>query len=79
MEQGIDKREYILCTVDRIEETKAVLKTDDGQILNWEKIKLPADVEEGSQIKLILVSEKTEAEEREKTVKAVLNEILKTD
>ena len=79
MEQGIDKRKYILCTVDRIEETKAILKTDDGQILNWEKINLPADVEEGSQVKLILVSEKTEAEEREKTVKAVLNEILKTD
>lgn len=75
----IDTRKYLLATVDRLEGSKAVLKLDDGQSLNWPVDKLPAGAVEGTQLKILLLSDKGEEEEREKMAKAVLNEILKTD
>jgi len=79
MEDIFNKRKNMLATVDRIEKEVAVLKFDDGQILNWSLENLPADVEEGSQIKLVLFSDKSEQAEREELAKTVLNEILKTE
>ena len=79
MEEILDKRKFVLATVDRIENKKAVLKLDDGQSLDWPMEKLPADASEGSQVKLVLFSNKTEEEEREEMAKAVLNKILKTE
>ena len=75
----LDKQKFMLAIVDRIEGNKAVLKLDDGQSLNWPVNNLPSDVIEGSQIKLVIFSNKIEEEEREKIAKAVLNEILKTE
>lgn len=75
----MDKRKYLLAIVDRMEGSKAVLKLDDGQSLDWPLDKLPAEAVEGTQLKLLLLSDKGEEEEREKMAKAVLNEILKTD
>jgi len=72
-------KKYLSCTLDRFEGRFGVLVSEDGQFFNWPIDKLPADVEEGSQVRLILSSAKTEEEEREKTAKAVLNQILKTD
>lgn len=72
-------QKFILCTLDRFEGRFGILKTEDGQTINWPQDQLPSDVEEGSQIKLVLSSAKTEEEEREKMAKAVLNEILKTE
>jgi hypothetical protein len=74
-----DKRKYITATVDRLEGEKAVLKMDDGGTINWPSSNLPADVSEGSVIKLVMQSDKTEEEEREATAKALLNELLKTE
>ncbi len=78
MEEIFNKKHSISCTLDRFEGTFAVLKTEDNQAINWPRENLPSDAEEGSQIKLVLFSKKTEKEEREETAKAVLNEILKT-
>ena len=75
----MNKRKYLLAIVDRMEGSKAVLKLDDGQSLDWPLDKLPAEAVEGTQLKLLLLSDKGEEEEREKMAKAVLNEILKTD
>ena len=79
MEDILDKRKYLLATIDRLEEDKAVLKLDDGQSLDWPVDKLSGDITEGAQVKLVLFSDKSEEEEREKMAKVVLNEILKTD
>lgn len=79
MAEIIDKRKYLLATVDRVEGSQAVLKFDDGQSLDWPIDKLPPEASEGSQVKLVLLSDKGEQEEREEMAKAVLNEILKID
>ncbi|PIP75603.1 hypothetical protein COW86_02850 [Candidatus Kuenenbacteria bacterium CG22_combo_CG10-13_8_21_14_all_39_9] len=79
MDNLMDTRKYLLATVDRLEGGKAVLKLDDGQSLDWPVDKLPAETVEGTQLKLWLLSDKGEEEEREKMAKAVLNEILKID
>ena len=79
MTEVTDKRKYLLATVDRVEGNKAVLKLDDGQSLDWPIDRLPADAGEGSRVKLVILSNKGEQEEREEMAKAVLNEILKTD
>ncbi len=80
MEQEIfSQRKNMLCTVDRIEGRLAVLKLEDGQTLNWPMEKLPGDLHEGMAVKLFLSTAKNEEEEREKTAKAVLNELLKTE
>jgi len=79
MDQIFANQKYITCTVDRIEGNFAVLKTDDGQTINWPADKLSGDASEGSTVRLILSTSKTDEEEREKTAKAVLNQILKTE
>jgi hypothetical protein len=79
MDDIIDNRKYLLAIVDRVEGSKAVLKLDDGQSLDWPADKLPGEIDEGSQVKILLLSNKGEKEEREEMAKAVLNEILKTD
>lgn len=79
MDEIKDKRKYVIATVDRIEDKKAVLKLDDGQSLDWPIDKLPSDVSEGSAVKLVVFSDKMEEEEREEVAKSVLNEILKTE
>lgn len=73
------QNKYLECVLDRFEGRQAVLKTTAGETINWPIDKLPADLSEGSAVKLVLFSAKTEEEEREKVAKAVLNEILKTD
>lgn len=79
MEDIFKKRKSVLATIDKIEKEVAVLKFDDGQVLNWSLENLPADIEEGSRIKLVLFSDRSEQVEREELAKTVLNEILKTE
>ncbi|HRY63177.1 MAG TPA: DUF3006 domain-containing protein [Patescibacteria group bacterium] len=80
MEQIVfDKKRPIACTVDRFEGQRAVLKLEDGQSLGWPIDKLPGGVSEGSEVKIFLTTAKNEEEERERTAKAVLNELLKTE
>jgi len=79
MKEDFNKRKYVAATLDRIEGTTAVFQLDNGQKLNWPVANLPADLEEGGQVKLVLFTDKDEQEEREEMAKAVLNEILKTE
>ena len=80
MEQvGFDQKRPIACTVDRIEGQLAVLKLEDGQSLDWPIERLPGGVSEGSEVKIFLTTAKSEEEERERTAKAVLNELLKIE
>ncbi|KKS43250.1 hypothetical protein A3H03_00850 [Candidatus Kuenenbacteria bacterium RIFCSPLOWO2_12_FULL_42_13] len=78
-QEAYNQRKNMLCTVDRIEGRLAVLKLEDGQSLDWPIEKLPSDAHEGMAVKLFLSTAKTEEEEREKNVKTVLNELLKTE
>jgi hypothetical protein len=74
-----EQRKFVISTIDRFEGNMAVLKLEDGQTLNWPKEKLSSDASEGMEIKIFLTTAKTEEEERERTAKAVLNELLKTE
>lgn len=64
-------------TIDRIENNKAVLKTNDGQEWLWPADQLPKDAQEGSVVELEIKSDKESEREREKLARAVLNEVLR--
>jgi|GEM_PF-572429 hypothetical protein len=66
-------------TIDRLENNKAIIKTEDGQLLNWPINILPGDTTEGEAVELCLCSDKAETFNKESIAKAVLNEIFKTD
>jgi len=67
----------IKLTVDRFEEDKAVLVTDDGTAIVWLKNKLPDNIHEGSTLSFDIV-EAAEREKRDKqTAKDIINEIIK--
>ena len=70
---------YLTGVIDRLENKFAVIRTDDGQTLNWPIDKLPEATAEGEAIHLIISNFKSEEQEREKIAKAILNDILKTD
>jgi len=62
--------------VVKFEGTFAVLKTPDGQEIKWPIKNLPDDITTGKYVRLIVSSDKTEAESQEKLARAVLNSIL---
>lgn len=62
--------------VDRIEESKAVIRSDDGQILLWPIEDLPEDTSEGSVIYISLTKSEIDESERENLAKDILNEIM---
>jgi Mor family transcriptional regulator len=65
--------------IDRFEEDKAILITDDNQTIVWPKNKLPAGLKEGSALTLAIVNDKIRSEESQKLAKDILNEILKPE
>ena len=65
--------------IDRLEETSAVLRTDDGQELVVPKKDLPKGAHEGSALFVLFSSDATEEAHREKLAKSILNEILKKE
>lgn len=74
--ESINRQNYIKVVLDRFEGKFAVLKTSDGQELLWPIKNLPEEAKEGSGMRLILATAKTDQEEREKLAKTILNEIL---
>ena len=64
--------------IDRFEGSYAVIKTDDGQTLNWSTEKLPLQAKEGSVISLQISDDVKADEERTKLAKSLLNEIFTT-
>ena len=72
----MDYSNSIKATIDRLEDCFAVLKTDDAQEILWPIKSLPEGAKEGTVVKLVLSTSKTEEEERKKIAKTLLNEIL---
>lgn len=66
-------------TLDRFEENKAVIKTEDGQQILWPKENLSEDIKEGSAVDIVIFNEEAEQIQREKMAKTLLNEILKKE
>lgn len=64
-------------TIDRFEGKFAVLHTEEKKEVLWPIKSLPDDVKEGSFVRLVVSTAKTEEEEREKIAKTLLNDILK--
>lgn len=66
----------IKITIDRFENDKAVLKTDDGDTIVWPKNKLPENAREGAVLNFnILTDAETEKDKRD-LAKEILNEIM---
>ncbi|MFH1187728.1 MAG: DUF3006 domain-containing protein [bacterium] len=66
----------IKAVIDRIEESKAVIRSDDGQILLWPIENLPENTAEGSVVYISLTKSEIEERERENLAKEILNEIM---
>lgn len=79
MTEEFSQKRTMDCVVDRIEGRRAILRLDDGQTLEWPVESLPGEVTEGAVVKIFLTTAKDEEEERERTAKAVLNELLKVE
>lgn len=70
--------EYVITgTIDRFEDTHAVIVTQDNQTLLWPIKNLPNSAKEGMVVKLKLITNKTETQNQEQAVKNLLNQILK--
>ncbi len=69
----------IKLTIDRFEEDKVVLKTDDNQTIIWPKNKLPAEAREGAVITFNIITDAKEEKNKQEQAKEILNEILSVD
>lgn len=70
-------RHYLEGLIDRFEDKMAVIITKNGQKLLWPIKDLPAEAQKGTAVRIILTTSKSDQQEREKTAKTILNEILK--
>lgn len=70
---------YLTGTIDRLEENRAVIRTDDGQQIIWPIAKMPDGTSEGDVVKIAINNDQSETLAKEKIAKAVLNELLKVD
>ena len=69
---------YIKGIIDRFENGLAVIKTEDGQTLNWPKENLPQNCVAGQEVKILLKTSNNDQSEREELAKTILNQLLKT-
>lgn len=69
---------FLKAVIDRIENDSAVVKTEDGQEIIWPVKNLPEDAKEGSAVRLLVSTSKSDEEERAKLAKTLLNEILQS-
>ncbi|HOZ55979.1 MAG: hypothetical protein BWY51_00013 [Parcubacteria group bacterium ADurb.Bin316] len=58
--------------IDKLEEDKAILKSEDNDMVIWPRAKLPKDVKEGTLLAFAVNSGNGD----QKTAKDILNEIL---
>lgn len=72
----MDTSYFVKGTVDRFEGIQAIVKTDDGQELNWPIKNLPEDAKKGAPLRLVMSTSQTDQEERGKIAKTLLNQIL---
>jgi len=67
------------CTIDRFEQDRAVLRTDDGQTLVVHRAELPANVVAGGVILARFTDDATATADRHERARTILNELLGTD
>lgn len=77
--QHIADNYFLEGVIDRFEEKMAIIITKDGQKLAWLIKNLPDSCVVGMSVRLVLSTEKTDEQEREKMAKTILNKILKND
>lgn len=58
--------------IDKLEEDKAILKSEDNDVVIWPRSKLPRDIKEGSLLAFAINS----GDENKEMAKDILNEIL---
>lgn len=63
-------------TIDRIEDNKVVLLTQDQETIVWPKSKLPAEVKEGETLYFSIKGLHDKDEGEKSQAKDILNEIL---
>ena len=68
----------IKLTIDRFEEDKAVLKTEENETVIWPKNKLPKNLKEGAKMLFFITDNKEEEKFSKQLAKDILNEILDT-
>lgn len=66
-------------TIDRFENEKAILKTENNEIIVWPKNKLPKNSKEGSIIAFSIADSNDQKNNNKQLAKNILNEILNTD
>lgn len=66
----------IKITIDRFENDKVVLKTDDGDTIIWPKNKLPENTREGAVLNFNILSDLETEKDKREMAKEILNEIL---
>jgi len=71
------EREYYLkVKVKKFEGKFVVLETEDKQTIRWPIKNLPDDIQEGTSLRLVISTAKTDQEAREKLAQVVINKIL---
>jgi len=69
----------ISLVIDRFENGKAILKTNDNDTIIWPKNKLPENLQEGSVLNFNITNDKNEEVNKKNLAKDILNEILNPD
>ncbi len=68
----------IKATIDRFENGRVVLKTEDKQSIIWPREKLPENIREGSVLRIAVSSDDAAEGADRELAKNILNEILNT-
>lgn len=70
--------QVIQATIDRFEDNKVVLRTDDSHDIIWPKSHLKEGLKEGDRVTLTISNNAKASEVKEKLAKDMLNNILKS-
>jgi len=68
----------IKLTIDRFENDKAILKTEDRSTIIWPKDQLPQDSHEGMVLIFNIINDAQGEKDKKQLAKEILNEILDT-
>ena len=69
----------IKLTIDRFENDKAILKTEDRSTIIWPKNQLPENIHEGMVLVFNIVNDAKAEKDKKELAKEILNEILDTN
>jgi hypothetical protein len=72
----METNDFLSCTVDRFEQSKAVLEFDGQQFLTISKRYLPKNTKPGDSLQVEFMTDEIVSKRRENLARAVLEEIL---